>query len=248
MKNLKFVFNLSCLLFLFSLLVGTSLLAKEVPTLTGPVVDQAHVLSPEITNALSTSLKDYLEREHIQFQVLFIDSLENDVIENYSIKVVDSWKIGNKGEDKAALFIMALKERKIRIEVGRGLEGELTDLKTHRIIEEIRPYFKSGDYDSGTILALSLMARDLNTELKISKVNKRPTHHRGISSTAINIIILLFILLLHFIFPSRRGPGGFGGGFYGGGGGFGGGSGSGGGGGWSGGGGGFSGGGSSGDF
>lgn len=227
--------------------------ALEVPTLTGPVVDQARFLTEAGSRAIAAALLNLEQSEGIQFQVLVISKLEDESLEGYSIRVVDQWKLGKKGDDRAALFLIAADDRKMRIEVGRGLEGQLTDLKTRRIIEEVKPLFKKGDNDNGVALGLSLMARTAGTELKFSEGSVRPKHSRKTVSSSFLILILFgLIAFLQYIFPSgggRGGRGGFGGGGFGGGG-FGGGGfgGSGGGGGWSGGGGGFSGGGSSGNW
>jgi uncharacterized protein len=85
-----------------------------------------------------------------QVVVLTITSLENESIEEYSIRVVDTWKLGQKGKDNGGLLLVAKDDRKVRIEVGRGLEGDLTDALCAQIIRrEIVPNFKGGDYDRG---------------------------------------------------------------------------------------------------
>ena len=109
--------------------------ALEVPPLTGPVVDEAQFLSRAASQAIQNALINFEKTEGIQFQVLIIDKLVDETIEGYSIKVVDEWKLGKKGDDRAALFLIALDDRKMRIEVGRGLEGNLTDLTTNRILD-----------------------------------------------------------------------------------------------------------------
>ena len=224
--------------------------ALEVPTLTGPVVDEAQFLSRDGHAAIENALRNLYQTEGIQFQVLIIDKLVDESIEGYSIKVVDEWKLGKKGDDRAALFLIALDDRKMRIEVGRGLEGTLTDLTTNRILDEVKPHFKNGDYDNGVALGLALMAKADGKNLDFQG-QVQPRHHRQGSAPLVLIAIFGLIFFLQFIFPqSRGGRGGRGGGFFGGGGfgggGFGGGSG--GGGSWGGGGGGFSGGGSSGSW
>lgn len=240
----------SLTLLLWLLTLNFSLGAMEVPSLTGPVVDEAQFLSRGAATAITNALMDLNKREGIQFQVLIIDKLLDETIEGYSIKVVDEWKLGKKGDDRAALFLVSLEDRKMRIEVGRGLEGTLTDLTTRRIIEEVKPHFKKQDYDNGVALALALMARADGKELHFTEGAVRPRHERKPSSMF--ILIALFGLISFLQLFSRRGGsrfggggfGGFGGGgFGGGGGGFGGGGGS-----WGGGGGGFSGGGSSGSW
>jgi uncharacterized protein len=224
--------------------------ALDVPTLTGPVVDQARFLSEPGSQTIASALYNLQQQSGIQFQVLIINKLKNESIEGFSIKVVDEWKIGKKGDDRAALFLIVADEHKMRIEVGRGLEGTLTDLKTRRIINEVKPLFKKGDNDNGVALGLTLMARVVGSELKFSGNNIAPRHQRHVSSSMVLFVLIGLIFFLQYVFPNGGGRGGFGGGGYGGGGfgGFGGGSSGGGGGGWSGGGGGFSGGGSSGDW
>jgi uncharacterized protein len=223
--------------------------AFEVPNLSGPVVDQPNLISPNAKQVISNALYQFNEKENTQFQILFLNDLDGLSIEEAAIKVADKWKLGAKGSDNAAIFILSIKERKIRIEVARGLEGDLTDLMSKRIISEVKPIFKSGDYDSGVVLALTLMAKAVHKEIHFEgqRIAARP--HRSISINTIIIALFILILFFQFIFPSRPGGGFGGGGYYGGGGGgFSGGGDSSGGGGWSGGGGGFSGGGASGDF
>lgn len=225
--------------------------ALEVPALTGPVVDEAQFLSRDASAAIETALRNLYQTEGIQFQVLIIDKLVDETIEGYSIKVVDEWKLGKKGDDRAALFLIALDDRKMRIEVGRGLEGNLTDLTTNRILDEVKPFFKKNDFDNGVALGLALMAQAEGKKLDFQGSIKPRHQRKGGSASMVLFAIFGLIFFFQFFFPNGRGGRGGMGGF--GGGGFGGGSGgfggrSGGGGSWGGGGGGFSGGGSSGSW
>ena len=231
------------------LILSANLFALDVPSLTGPVVDQARFLSENGSSAISSALFNLEQSTGVQFQVLIVSTLKDESLEGYSIKVVDQWKLGKKGDDRAALFLIAANDHKMRIEVGRGLEGSLTDLKTRHIIEEVKELFKAGDNDNGVALGLSLMARTAGVDISFKGGNVSPRHARHVSSGLIILVLFGLILFLQYVFPHGGGRGGFGGPFIGGGGfgggGFGGGSG---GGGWSGGGGGFSGGGSSGSW
>ncbi|MDO9181663.1 MAG: TPM domain-containing protein [Bacteriovorax sp.] len=245
-------FKLILSIFLVFSIASENVFALDVPTLTGPVVDQTRFLSEPGSRTIASALYNLEQKTGIQFQVLIISKLQNESLEGYSIKVVDQWKIGKKGDDRAALFLIVADDHKMRIEVGRGLEGSLTDLKTRRILKEVKPLLKSGNNDNGVALGLSLMAQSAGSQLSFEGNNIQPRHARKTLSSSFLILILFgLIIFLQYVFPNgggRGGRGGFGGGGFGGfgGGGFGGGSG--GGGGWSGGGGGFSGGGSSGDW
>jgi uncharacterized protein len=252
------IFLKTFLSLILGVIFSLSLLANEVPPLSGPIVDEVGLLTPTGQGAIANALVDLNEREGIQFQVLIVDHLEQDTIETFSIKAVDAWKLGQKGADRAALFVISVKDRQMRIEVGRGLEGDLTDLTTHRIIDEVKPHFRDQDYDNGVALGLALMGRSVGAELKFNNSSGRvaPRHERKGSSWLVILFLFGLIGFLQLFAPKRGiggrgGRGGSGGGFGGwGGGGFGGGGGFSGGGGssWGGGGGGFSGGGSSGSW
>lgn len=139
---------------LYSLLLLLTLAAPcpgaEVPPLRSYVNDYASLLSPRAVQGLEQELAAFERSDSTQIVVLTIPSLQGEDLEGYSIKVVEQWKLGQKGKDNGALLLVARDERKIRIEVGRGLEGRLTDLVSGRIIRnEISPAFKRGDLDGG---------------------------------------------------------------------------------------------------
>lgn len=124
--------------------------ATEVPFLGGRVNDNAELLSTETQQELESLLRQHEDSTSNQVVVLTITSLESESIEEYAIRVVDTWKLGQKGKDNGVLLLVAKDDRKVRIEVGRGLEGDLTDALCAQIIRrEIVPNFKGGDYDRG---------------------------------------------------------------------------------------------------
>ena len=124
--------------------------ALEVPKLQGYVNDYAGIISPQTKTSLEQQLKAIEESDSTQIVILTIPSLEGEVLEQFSIKVAEAWKIGQKGKDNGIIFLVSKNDRKMRIEVGRGLEGTLTDLMTGRIIDNvIKPSFKAGDFDRG---------------------------------------------------------------------------------------------------
>jgi uncharacterized protein len=219
----------------------------EVPKLTGPVVDEANLLDRKDYAYLDETLRN-LNSEGTQLQVLTLQDIGNETIEQASIKVVDKWKLGTKKEDKGVLLFVVKKQRKVRIEVGQGLEGVLTDLDSKRIIrEQIVPYFKANQYSQGIVAGVTGIILKTNPDFK----NLRsPEKALKLPPLLILLLIFLFIIIIFSRFfgggyGGFGGGGGYGGGGWGGGG-FGGGGSSGGS--WGGGGGGFSGGGASGDW
>ncbi len=122
----------------------------DVPLLSRRVNDDAEILSVETVASLEALLKAHEDSTSNQVAVLTISSLEGESIEEYSIRVVDAWKLGQKGKDNGVLLLVARDDRKVRIEVGRGLEGDLPDITCGSIIrKQILPRFKEGDYDAG---------------------------------------------------------------------------------------------------
>jgi uncharacterized protein len=146
----RFFTILPGLLVLASLLLASPCPALEVPPLKSHVNDYASVLSPAAAQQLESELAAFENSDSTQIVILTIPSLEGEVLEQYSIRVVEAWKIGQKGKDNGALLLVAKDDHKVRIEVGRGLEGKLTDLVSGRIIRnEMTPAFKRGDFDTG---------------------------------------------------------------------------------------------------
>jgi uncharacterized protein len=124
--------------------------AMEVPANTGYITDLADMISPATEQQLTRVLQSIDQTDSTQIVILTIPSLEGEDVEGFSIRVVDNWKIGQKGSDNGLLLLVSKQERKVRIEVGRGLEGVMTDLKAGRIIDQIiTPQFKQSRFDQG---------------------------------------------------------------------------------------------------
>jgi len=135
-----------------------SLSALEVPALKGRVNDHAAMLSAATRQQLEDILSRLEQTDSSQIVVLTIPSLGGEVLEEFSLKVAGKWKIGQKGFDNGAILLIAQKDRKLRIEVGYGLEGSLTDLMAGRIIRNvIVPQFKAGNFDQGIIDGVQAM-------------------------------------------------------------------------------------------
>ena len=124
--------------------------ALDVPFLAGRVNDNAGILSPQVVAELETMLAAHEDSTSNQVAVLTIPSLEGEVLEEYSLKVAETWALGQADKDNGVLLLVARDDRKVRIEVGSGLEGDLTDAVSGRIIRnEIVPRFRDGDFDGG---------------------------------------------------------------------------------------------------
>lgn len=125
-------------------------LALEVPYLTGRVTDEAEILSPETRRAISARLQAHEAATSHQVAVLTVPSLDGEGIEEFALRVFDAWQLGRKGEDNGVLLVVAPRDRRMRIEVGYGLEGRLTDLEAGRIVRGIMaPRFKAEDFNGG---------------------------------------------------------------------------------------------------
>jgi uncharacterized protein len=121
-----------------------------VPPLSGRVVDQTGTLSSGDVAALTQTLKGLEARKGSQVAVLIVPTTAPETIEQYSLRVAEAWKIGRKKIDDGALLVVAKNDRKLRIEVGYGLEGALNDATAKRIIDEvITPRFRNGDFAGG---------------------------------------------------------------------------------------------------
>src|SRR6478609_10273829 len=146
------LWQLGVQLLAFALLVVLPAAAQEraVPPLTAHVNDTANVLSPAARERLEQKLNDYERRSGHQFALLTIDSLQGDALESFSIRVFDAWKLGKKGKDDGLMLLFVNKERKLRIEVGYGLEGDITDAFSARVIRNVlAPALRAGNPESG---------------------------------------------------------------------------------------------------
>jgi uncharacterized protein len=136
-----------------------------VPPLSGRVVDQTGTLSSGDVAALTQTLKALEARKGSQVAVLIVPTTAPETIEQFSIRVAEAWKIGRKKIDDGALLVVAKDDRKLRIEVGYGLEGALNDVTAKRIIDEvITPRFRSGDFAGGISAGVDRIIRVIDGE------------------------------------------------------------------------------------
>ncbi len=174
------------------------LFALEVPQLKGRVNDYAGMLSRYTEHQIDDTLRQLEQTDSTQIVVLTIPSLQGENLEAFSIRVAEQWKIGRKGFDNGAILLIAKKERKIRIEVGYGLEGSLTDLVSGQIIRNvIVPQFRAGNIDQGIIEGVQAMVKVVRGEFTAAtktgpQKDPRTGWHPGIFS----LIVFLFLISL----------------------------------------------------
>lgn len=136
--------------------------ALDVPALSGRVGDPAHVLPASTVESLSAQLAAHETKTSNQVAVLILPSLEGEPLEEFSHRVATAWKLGQKGTDNGVLLLVAIQERKIRIEVGYGLEGVLTDARSAQIIRnDIVPRFRGGDLPGGVTAGVDAIVRTI---------------------------------------------------------------------------------------
>lgn len=145
-------------------------LALEVPALRGRVNDNAGMLSPGVARQLERQLQEFEEKDSTQIVVLTVASLDGAALEEFSMRVAERWKIGQKRLDNGAILLISRGDRQVRIEVAYGLEGRLTDLKAGRIIREvIVPEFRAGRFDQGVVNGVQAMIDAVRGEFQAAE-------------------------------------------------------------------------------
>ncbi len=165
-------FFLSALLFLLG---AASVFALDIPRRPeGYVSDYAGILSDSARARLEQELRDFEEKTSNQVLVATFPSLQGEALENYSIRLAEAWKPGQKGKDNGAILLVFKEDRKIRIEVGYGLEGVLTDARCKLIVEnEIAPRFRAGDYEGGIERGVTAILSAIRGEYQSSPVSSQ---------------------------------------------------------------------------
>jgi uncharacterized protein len=183
--------------FLTLLCATLPLCALEVPPLESPVTDRAGVLNTEQVQQLDELLLNYEAETSNQFAVLIIPSLEGDNLESYSIRVAESWALGQADRDNGLLLLVAIAERRLRIEVGYGLEGVLTDAFCGRVIDHtIVPYFKNEQYFEGITAGLLELIRQTGDEFSPDPALQPEAAGAGDPYGAYLFLILPFLMVL----------------------------------------------------
>jgi uncharacterized protein len=192
------------LLALFVLVGGVSAQAWEagtdglvpIPPLSAHVTDITQTLSAAERQALEAKLADWEARTGGQFAVLLVPSTQPEPIEAYAIRVADAWKIGRKGSDDGVLFVVAKNDRKMRLEVGYGFEGVLTDATSKRIIAEtVAPKFREGAFGAGIDAGVDRVISVLAEGKPLPAAKPRGGSSRGIGFDPGLLFVLLFIVV-----------------------------------------------------
>jgi uncharacterized protein len=158
--------------------------AAEVPFLSGRIVDDAEILQPVTRSRLEVAIVGHERHTTDQIVVLTVPTIGDESIEEYATKVFETWKLGIKGKDNGVLVVIVPQDRKMRIEVGYGLEGALTDVASSRIIRNVMtPRFKAGNYDQGVLDGVQAIIAQLEGKADVAASNdtKPPSH--GFSPT-----------------------------------------------------------------
>ncbi len=179
--------------------------AKDVPPLTGRVVDQANLLSPEQRQRIETQLAALEKQTGDQLAVLTVDSLDGDPIEDFANKTGRAWALGQKGKNNGVILLVAKEDRKMRIEVGYGLEPELTDLQTNIIQTQIIiPHFKQGDFGGGIEAGVDALVTTLQGKPLATPAAQQPEGNGGESRSWPGLLIFALFALGPFILNAIR--------------------------------------------
>lgn len=190
---------------LLALCSGARAAELSFPTLTGRVVDAAGILAPEQRAGLEAKLKAFEDRTSDQVVVATVPDLQGTTIEDYANRLFRAWKLGQAGTSNGALLIVAPAARKVRIEVGYGLEGALTDALSRVIIASaITPRFHAGDFyggiDAGIDGMLSILSGDAETWQRKPQVRADE-----VDSGQIVLLLVLFLVVLFVASRMNRG-------------------------------------------
>jgi uncharacterized protein len=179
---------------------------KGIPEHGGHWVhDQANILSPQTIGQIEALLKAERDSTSNQIAVLILQNLEGGDIDEYANRVFNTWKLGDAKKDNGVLFLVSMDERQMRIEVGAGLEGVLTDVQSSRINRnEVAPYFRQGKYEQGIVAGVFGIIQSIKGEYK----NDAPVTRKLGSKRSPIVTIVIIILIILFGMRRRSGPGG----------------------------------------
>lgn len=195
---------LSALLFTYLVLAAVPARALDVPPApTQWVTDQAGILDRASLSALNQKLRDFEQRSGAQFIVYIFKSLDDEALDDFTVRCAEKWKVGQKKYDNGLILFVFVKERKTRIEVGYGLEPTITDAFSFQVLHNtIPPYFSRGDYAGGLNAAADQIMAVIEHKAPPVPANRRPRGFRG-SDLGFFLFILVFFAL--WMSAARRG-------------------------------------------
>lgn len=192
---------------LLFVLAANALALDIPPTPTQWFTDRAGLVSAADAEALNRKLAAFEQQSGAQFIIYVFPSLEGEAVEDFTIRAVERWKVGQRKYDNGLVLFVFVKERKIRVEVGYGLEGTITDAFSSRVIREVMaPHFQQGDWAGGLNAgADALMAQIRKGEAPVEPFRRTGQGQQPATPGAVMFLILLFVLIF-FILPmlSRR--------------------------------------------
>lgn len=171
--------------------------ALEVPEISTRITDKAGILSSSFINNFEKKLQQFEQKTGVQIAIMILPSLEGESLEDFSLKIVEKAKLGQKGRDNGVLFLMVMQERLMRIEVGYGLEAQIPDARTRKIQENAKQYFRSGDFEGGIALVISKLMTFSNPENK----EDLKKHDNTLIDKKFLIYLILFLLVLFVLIP-----------------------------------------------
>jgi uncharacterized protein len=183
--------------------------SADFPAFTAPVVDTAGVVPPSVEQSVSLGLEDYQRRSGRQVAVAVVPTTGDQSLEDYSIDLAREWGVGQEGRDNGVLLLIAVRDRRVRIEVGRGVEGRLTDLESGRIIRDrLVPLLAAGRYGAAVQQGTDAIRKALGDRrvgrLPPAPVDESATSPSARSIGALFVPILVIGLLVASLFGRRR--------------------------------------------
>jgi uncharacterized protein len=194
------------LMMMLVIITSATMAQKTIPEHGGRWVhDEASVLSPQTIGQLEAMLKAERDSTSNQIAVLIMKNLEGGDIDEYANRVFNEWKLGDAKKDNGVLFLIAMDERQMRIEVGAGLEGILTDVQSSRINRnEVAPYFRRGEYEQGIVAGVISIIQTIKGEYK----NDSPIAKKSKKSRSPFVTLIIIIIFIVIAMRRRSGPGG----------------------------------------
>ncbi len=190
-------------------------LAQTLPKASGYVTDRAQVIDEVSRRQIEELCQELESKTGSQLAVVTLRSLNGEPIEDYAVKLFEEWGIGQKGKDNGVLVLVAIHDRRSRIEVGYGLEAVITDGYTGEVLRSLRSYFRANQYGPGLYVAANQLAikiaQSAGVTLSAEPVSRKPLQTPqkplGLDGLATGALILLALVLLPYLF--NRGGNGF---------------------------------------